>query len=221
MSNKKELFLEKYKEYIDFINNVDIEELTEGMTAQEVEEFRLTVNNLSRSNINSKLSQKAKLLLEEENPILKVAHFYPELNNFSFLSKEQIKKLDRHLKLFQVGYPIFNLHRISFQTKLIERIFNELIDNGIAEEKYALVCSHCYEEKLTGYISKEKKNQMIELFNSYKENCNIFSANKFLNDLDSCCCNCTEEFDVDETNTLTWKSNLVLIKEKSEIPRLQ
>lgn len=221
MSNKKELFLEKYKEYINFINNVDIEELTKGMTAQEVEEFRLTISNLSRSNINSKLSEKAKFLLEEENPILKVAHFYPELNNFSFLSKEQIKKLDRHLKLFQVGYPIFNLYRVTFQTKLIEKIFNELISNGIAEDKHALVCSHCYEENLTSYVSEEKKNQMTELFKSYKENCNIFSSDKFLNDLDSCCNNCTEEFDIDETDKLTWKSNLILIKEKSKIPRLQ
>lgn len=147
---KMESQLKEKKTYIEGINKkINLDELIElgYEKAKEIyDEIKLNIDREYRKEIEDLIKQ----LKEDKYKILKIAHYYPEINNIEILSDEKKRKLDEVLYYFKNNYLMTHSNSW-YSIKLTEeerKIALEYLYNaGTLSKNYELHCE-CGEEML-------------------------------------------------------------------------
>lgn len=206
--------LEVYQNFAKMLNEIDFENLTKEMTLEEVERLRNELQKNKIPDINAKLLVKVNTLREKPaNPNV-VCENYPVIDNFWFLSESHMRKLDKFLGMHTVGQTVFHFSIVTHNPKLSDKIRQELIKEGILEERYALICNNCYEMNVSSYMNSEAKIVVEKLIAEYKETGSYNLVEQLEKYLFNNCHNCTECFDFNKLVDIRWKKVTVLIKEK-------
>jgi hypothetical protein len=158
MSIHKEI-LKKYEEFATFLESIHIKDLKTQHTRQELMEFKTKLDKINIPSFSYELSKLIDEMKKEEFPQLKGVHHYPELAEIDFMSEENKIKLDKFLVMVRKGESVHNLFRFARDT---EKLTNFLVEKGIAEKRYSLVCPHHYNERMKTDLSLEELNQIKE-----------------------------------------------------------
>lgn len=132
--------LQKKKEYEDFMNAVDLQEL-EQFSREELTAFTKAYHETSGRYIISEVNNIIKRKKQEEYPELLGVHHYPELKDIDFLTEEQLIKLDNHLAKNRGTHTSFSLLGDIVHWNMHEKIYEWLLEKGILIRKIHLKCS--------------------------------------------------------------------------------
>lgn len=157
--------LNKYRDFIqDAINDIDFVEINK-MSYQEVKEILYKLQFYAKKNIISKLTEIKNNKKAELYPEINDAHYYPEIKEMEWLSKEERINLDKLLRSKRIN---------SIEMQIDKKSIKFLLDKKILEKTYVFKCCHdswdcgekvITEEYLNGlkeYWEKEKKCETTE-----------------------------------------------------------
>lgn len=186
----------KIEEFNQYIENIDLEELSENYTRKELEQFVKDVYRMDSPSIASKVSNLTKEMKIAEYPQLLGVHHFPVLENIPFLTDDEKIGLDKYLVRLHVGDYVFGLWRIVDQEKS-EKLQNWLEENGVIENQYFVRCPHCHDEVLTVLTEDEKR----KIDDQNREQTFQFLFEKIY----SMCMECEMEIDIDSIEHITYE----------------
>lgn len=133
----------------DFLNNFSEEELT--TFSKEFKKLDLPYLSLTISKV-----LKEKEL--ERRPELLLPHFYPEINEASFLSLEEKMNLDKNLFMNR-GSRVFFTLKDYIPWHLHDQTYQFLIDHKILERQVRFHCTCNSQNPFTDYFNANLKEQ--------------------------------------------------------------
>lgn len=158
---------EKWKECIAFFEKYegsDFEEYSYEELKELSELLRVTPNLHLRSQLLPIVKEKRESL----HPELLKPHYFVQLNEIPFLSEDVKFALDKHLAKYPVGSKLFDISRI-VGTKLQDKTFNWLCENGIMQKEQAFSCPSCDDGYVTDFMPVEKLDELEKAWIHYKE----------------------------------------------------
>lgn len=140
--------------------------------------------------------------------ILKVAHYYPSINNLSYLTDTQKHDVDKLLYRIKKGGFIHRgssgWYGLRLSKEVEEKLLNDLYNLGITERYYKLTCSHC--GQWSEVVSEEQylnNKKIFEIIDKQKENKATDEEIEWCEDMmdkgervwDVTCLECSDEFE--------------------------
>lgn len=153
----------KFQEFADFLETVDINQLRQHYSRSELKEFQKQLNAIKMRSLAYQIGQVVEEMKKEEFPELLGIHHYPALKEIDFLTEEQKKALDERLTSFRKGHYVQGLWHILKDSKKEKQIKEFLIQKGIVEQKYVVICPNCSDEWLSSVMNQEQKEQLDRL----------------------------------------------------------
>ncbi|PLS19494.1 hypothetical protein CVD28_03500 [Bacillus sp. M6-12] len=194
--NIQEEILKKYEEFANFLQSIHIEELKKQFTRKELMEFQTKLDEIKIPSFSYKISKLIDEMKKEEFPQLSGVHHFPSLQEIDFMSEKKKIELDKFLLMIRNGEYVFNLFRFTQDTK---KLTDFLIEKGIVEKRYSLVCPHHYNEKMKVGLSLEELNVIKEAIQTQDHD----FLEGFYDDLHFCD-SCDDRVEYPE-----WRDNLV------------
>lgn len=201
---KKELqqIIDKYKEFKDYLNDIDTSMLKKA-SRSELQEFvkEIRVTDTFRY-ISLEVDEIIEKKKTEEYPQLLRVHNYPEIKELDCISEDDKIVLDEYL--LSLGFRCY-IHKYSgawrniadkWSNEVEVKVFKFLVDKGIVELLYKLELCHM---RLT--LSKEKMDKCFRYFKledmaKTKEEWNEYYDLEAELELPSCCFECDEEISI-------------------------
>lgn len=158
--NKSQLLLDDYKD----LSYEDAKEVF------EVVKFNLDYNTQRKDTVETLNNIK-----EETFKILKVAHYYPVINELNYLTDEKKNEVDKLLYMVRVGNYIHTSSQVWYRLRLTqeisEKLLNDLFEKGVLEKGYQLLCSNCGDYiKILSEETYLNQKKMFEIFDKQREN---------------------------------------------------
>ena len=154
--NMKEV-IKKYEEFKTFLETIDIEDLKNTYSRQELQAFQEQLKTISLPQLSWEIGKLLKEMKEEEFPQLKSVYRYPELNEIDFMTEKKKVELDKYLGMLKPGDYIFNLFRYTNQPQKLESYLKE---KGIIGEVYHLTCSTHVHQKISSKLTLEEADKI-------------------------------------------------------------
>lgn len=205
--------LQKYKEFGEYLQSIDLANLKKNYSRQELKEFTKELYSVKHRSVAYEVNQMIDEMKKEEYPELLGVHHYPVIRKIDFLSEDKKKELDEFLVRFRKGNYLSGFWRIVRDQKVEKQIESFLIENGVLEPKYAIYCPHCADHILTSYMNKEEKEELDKLVNQ------PFSWDKFEEleeKMEGFCMECEEEINLEKMEKFHWKEVLQMVVERDK-----
>lgn len=195
--------ISKYMEFSQYLESIDVNAWKGQFSRKELQEFESSIRKIKIRSLPYDISKLTDEMKKEEYPQLLGVHHFPLINKIEFLSEEQKIKLDEHLVKHQVGNYVNDLWGIVKDQKLQDLLFEWLLDKGVLEKKYAVMCPGCHDGIVSKLVDEEEKNHTQKLFDQYKEDGNWDLHEQIVTEF--ICMGCDQEFELDEISKLSWK----------------
>ncbi|MFF2531609.1 hypothetical protein ACFVS2_22135 [Brevibacillus sp. NPDC058079] len=147
--------LNKYIEFKQFLDEINIEDLN-SLTRHELIELQEQLRDVKHRYLSVEIGKIIEAKKVEEFPQILGIHHYPDLKEIDFLSEETKLKLDKHLIHFRVGEHFNSFYKFAQSNERLEKLENFLVEKGIAERFYILLCPHCSQGYLTEPLLKNE-----------------------------------------------------------------
>jgi|SRR5699024_7001655 len=159
--------LEKYKEFASYLDEVDLSNVGEEYSREEINGYIKELHSIKVRSVTSELRKVSKRMKEAEYPELLGIHHYPVLKEIDFLTEEQKLALDDFMRRFRVGNYLYkaSLYRIALDKT--EMLMEWLIDKGVLEKEYLLACINCQEDNL-GKVTEDEKKLFEQNYEQYR-----------------------------------------------------
>lgn len=155
----------KYKSNIrDKINSIDIKEF-KLLSYEEIKEIYEQIKYLISGELDVKLKEILNKKKIEKYPQLLDAHYFKEILQLDYISRQQREELDYTLNRFKKWgnineYRIFDEYSSNpINKELRRKVLNFLIENKIIEEVYVFNC-----DDEIKHISKEYRDKFYRYF---------------------------------------------------------
>lgn len=211
--NQLEQILSQFQAFADYLQTIDTSELRKHYTRQELKEFLDKLYGIKMRSLAYEISKIIEEMKIEEYPELLGVHHFPELRNIDFLTEEQKKKLDEYLARYRKGnyVSLSGFRRITTDSHKVKQTENFLIEKGIVEERYFVLCPYCGEGHLSNELNKEEREQLELLLKNPDEEDRY---EKLIQFLPYCCMECECEPDLDHISDLKYKTVFKMAKER-------
>jgi hypothetical protein len=143
------VILEKYKEFNDFLNSVDLESLKKEYNRGELLALKKQLYDVKLLNLPFEIGKLTDQMKLEEYPELMGVHHYPILKELDFLNDSQQVELDTFLSKHRVGnylnglWSLFKLMSYKDKENVLKQIELFLTENGIVESVHYVLCPSC------------------------------------------------------------------------------
>lgn len=208
--------VQKYQEFQEFLKSIPLEEMAKNMSRVELKELEDSIRSCDLRSVSYEISQIRKAKKEEEYPQLLHVHHYPEILQFSFLSKNEMKKLDEFLVKHHVGDYIMAIYKAISGEEKQKQTLDALVEHHIIEETHHIRCPQCSSGRITRGIDKETYQLVTDILSSQDDE----RLEEIEEHLLYYCGHCDEETEVYElmemanANSLESKVEHKLIKER-------
>ena len=172
---KFELHISNLKTHLKKINSFLNLDDVKQLSYQEAKSLhKLLYYHIDDTQTRIDLETIVKDLKEKEYPQLKMAHYYPVINEMDFLNDEQKNKLDDLLRGLYNSYIYTEAStwcKLKFNKETEEKIFSFLFYKGIVEKSYVINCDCDNEEgDCNGeYISQQRYDEFVNFHKSNKD----------------------------------------------------
>lgn len=161
--------IDKYKEFNEFLNNLDIKSFEKFNRVELKEFYDCLIENNQRRYLSLEINKLMEKKKKEEFPQLLKVHHYPMLNEIDFLSEEEKIKLDNLLLSFGKNSYFGASNRKwrdfidSFENKneISEKILKFLLDKKMISTSYEIEL--CCNRTVVTYEQLEKIIRCKEL----------------------------------------------------------
>lgn len=161
--------IDKYKEFNEFLNNLDIKSFEKFNRVELKEFYDCLIENNQRRYLSLEINKLMEKKKKEEFPQLLKVHNYPMLNKIDFLSEEEKIKLDNLLLSFGKSSYFGATNRKwrdfidNFENKneISEKILKFLLDNKMISTSYEIEL--CCNRAVVTYEQLEKIIRCKEL----------------------------------------------------------
>lgn len=131
------------------------------------EMFNTLKPNLPYDTQRKEVAEALEQLKMKKYPILKVAHYYPVINEMDSLSDESKHKLDEVLFGLRQGSYVTTRSRawsdLKFSTEMTEKVLEFLYDKGVVEKMYKILCKCGDDGKIISEQSYKDHQKYFEL----------------------------------------------------------
>ncbi|WPS85506.1 hypothetical protein SMD22_00155 (plasmid) [Brevibacillus halotolerans] len=168
--------LNKCIEFQQFLDGINIEDLNK-LSRHELMELEKQLYEVKHRYLGLEIAKIIEAKKIEEFPQILGIHHYPDLQEIDFLNEETKLELDKYLSRSRVGKYV-SLYRFSKSNEALQKLENFLIEKGVVERLYVLICPHCSD----GYLTKPLlKNELEALEKDIKgiesdEDCEAFET---------------------------------------------
>lgn len=203
MSTFEEI-VERYDEFNSFLQSINVEDLRNQYTRQELNELASKISNLNLRSLSYDIRKLTDEMKKQEYPELLGVHHFPVLRSIDFLTEEQKKELDKFLVKFRVGEYVSNLWRITKDQRKADKLLDFLLQSGVVDERYFGLCPNCHDGFVTGRLDSEQKKRIdyaLSLNHDSNERYEILLAL-----VDCVCQECDYEPDLDESGEMHYKT---------------
>lgn len=213
--DKKQEILKKYRAFNEYLESINLDELRNKHTRQELNAFKEQLYGLKTRNLAYEISELTRKMKEEEYPELLGVHHFPILRQIDFMTENKKIELDQFLAGHRVGNYIYNLWHFTSDEKRRKQLEEWLIEHGVAEKQYSVLCPNCSQGWISSLMSGEEKEKLDIALKQYKEKEDWESYDIIMDKLEHSCIDCELYFDLtnDIINRLQYKS---LLKMKME-----
>lgn len=212
MNKEFQIIIEKKKEYSEFVESINIEELSEKYTREELKTLEGELKKINLESIEYELSNVIEKKKKEEYPELLGVHHYPVIKEIDLLTENQKVLLDKHLLMIGKGNVIGGLTRKLHYGK-VTKVENFLIEKGIAEPEYIAICPSCGRGEVSGMLSHKEKNELekiIEDVNNPRREVIMENTLRYI------CQECEEFEEVEDIKELQFKRICRLVAERDK-----
>ncbi|MGF7535342.1 hypothetical protein AAGG74_16960 [Bacillus mexicanus] len=212
MNKEFQIIIQKKKEYSEFVESINIEELGKKYTREELKTLEDELKKINLESIKYELSNVIEKKKKEEYPELQGVHHYPVIKELDFLTENEKVLLDKHLLMIRKGNIIGGLTRKMHYGK-VGKVENFLIEKGIAEPEYIAICPSCGRGTVSGMLSDKEKNELEEII---KDVNNPRREVIMENTLNYTCQECEEFEEVEGIKELQFKRTCRLVAERDK-----
>lgn len=211
MSIKKEI-IQKYNEFSDFLETVDVDRLKQEMTREELNLFKSELYKIKIRSLPYDIGKLAEEMKLEEHPELLDVHKYPELKEINFLSNDEKIELDKFLgSLMPNRHYINGLIGVVEDYRKIDDVKNFLLQKGIVERRHFLNCPKCNDNYLSRTLTDNDKLRLEQILD--KKDWDDYEELEEL--MHFTCDECFYEYpDPFEINNLYFTTEHILVKER-------
>lgn len=198
--------LDKYKEFNQFLESIDLSSLRQQFNRQELNEFNEQLRGIDIRSVWYDIKKMTDEMKKEEYPQLLGVHHYPVINEINFLSEKQKLELDKYLVMHRVGNYVSGLWSITRENDIEKRLQTWLLNREVLKEVHVALCPHCRDGYISNVVDQDGKDGIEELFHRYKEDDGFEEYEELNRTIESGCMNCDSEIDIDEEKELIWKT---------------
>lgn len=207
--------LEKYKEFAEYVKNVDVEALREALSRPEIEALEKMLGEMNVNSLPHKLSKLTDEMKQAEYPQLKSVHHFPIIKEMSSLSQMEKEKLDDYLVMLNKGSFIYSVH-LDFAPGLKNgRVENELVAKKLAERVYLAKCPYSCNGNVSVLLNAEEKAKFDTDVMKYREFGDRRAGSNAMGRLIiDYCPDCEENLEMDDLPDIQFEENLRFIGER-------
>ena len=213
MKNLQDI-LDKYEDFSSYLKEIDLQKLRQTHTRLEIRKFLERLNSIKIRSLSYEVGQMEEKMKVEEFPQLLGVHHFPILNEIDFLNEEKKIELDNFLVRFRVGNYLGNLWHIVREDNNIKRLEDWLVEKGVLERTYAIICSHCHEEAISPFMTAQEKEEIENAFKRYKELKDNSAYERVLEAIEEICMECEVKTDIRYIDELSFNTRLRMTMEK-------
>lgn len=205
----REQILTKYKELNEHLEKIDLNQLCQLYSRQELNDFKSKLYDVRLRSLAYEIGEVTKKMKEEEYPELLGIHHYPVLKEIDFLSEEEKLELDKFLVKFVPNRDyVQSFWRVVKSTVKTNRLKEFLIEKGVVEERHVIKCPSCHQSYASIIMTNEQKN---DLDNLLKSDADYEDLEKYLHFM---CDDCFHELDINEINEFCTEILLKMIMKR-------
>lgn len=191
MDQRNEI-IDQFNAFQQFLDGIDIQDLAK-LSRNELTEFKSKLTEIKLRSFTYELSQLIDKKKVEEYPELLGVHHYPELKEINFMSDAKKLELDKHLAMLRVGNYINRLYSYAGDNVAMLEAF--LMEKGIAEQYFIVLCPHCADGHLSSPMLKATLDNLVDEINM-AESDEVFENLEAEGKLESNCSECEDQVDL-------------------------
>lgn len=194
--------LKRMKEFSQYLDEINLEELTAKNKRQEIEHLREEFRKIRLRSVSYELGMIAKEMKLKEYPELLGVHNFPVLKEIDFLTEEKKIELDKLLVKLRKGSILFGsvLGRVIPERSDLEKTLKWMVENEILEKEYRVLCPRCMEHYIgkSARFTVEEREKLDESWKNYLEGGRVYEDyEKVLKYVEDFCEECDMELDTD------------------------
>lgn len=214
MDDNLKQIIQKYEEFNQFLNNIDLTQLRKLYTRAELNELEDTIRAVKLRSLSYDISQMTKEMKQEEYPQLLGVHHFPVIKKIDFLSEEKKIELDKFLVYFRVGEYVMGqgFYKVTKSREVIDKIYAFFAQNGIVEKQYFALCPSCRQSYISTVLNEEQKKKIDDALLLDKDNAERYEILSSL--LDYICQECDYSAEIDNLTQVDYKTSYRMIAKR-------
>jgi peptide subunit release factor 1 (eRF1) len=209
--NDLEKIKEKFIEFNTYLESIDLNELRKKHTRAELKKLSEDLYSINIKSLAYEISKLVDEMKKEEFPELLGVHHFPDLREIDFLTDEKKIKLDEHLARVRVGNYLYGLRNVIKDSKKIKMVEQFLLEKGIVEDRYYVLCPVCGTGHISNELNKEQKAELEEVVKDLNHKEREETLEKYLEYI---CMDCEIEADIRNLTSLYFKTVYKMKKER-------
>lgn len=197
--------IDKFNEFNSYLEGIDLDKMKQEHTRLELKKFSRDLYNLKVRSLAYEVRKIVDEMKIKEFPQLLGVHHFPIINNVDFLTENEKIELDKFLVKHRVGDYVGGLWHITRNESKRKQLEEWLFQNGVIEEVYAVLCSHCHNGHISKILTHEEKSQLEINFKRYKETADYNDYEKIERVIEYICMECDHETEIDYISELHYK----------------
>lgn len=210
----REQTLNKYKELNEHLLSIDLNQLRQHYTRQELDEFKSELNGIKLRSLAYEISKITKQIKEKEYPDLLGVHHFPIINEIDFLPEKTKIDLDSYLLKHRVGNFVYSFWKVVPREDSRKQLEQWLEEKGVIEKHYAVICPNCYERNISKFMTPTEKETLEKMFKQYKTSYDNESYEYLSKVLDNGCSECDDWMEFEDMEELRFKDEYKMMMEK-------